>query len=568
MLPFVGDLNVGFSDQVAWVRLALPESREEYLSVGPIYMDYLSVYRERDGRLQEIFVGGDSVAVRSFLTPHFYAVELPKQSHIDDIFWIQIRSKNLIHVTIENQTHNEVSGLHAFISAALTIALGVTLSYLFWAMFSLYVQYSHLVMVFAVQASIYCITLLVHTGVLRGFLAVDGVLQPQDYSHNFLALVSVASSQLFEIMMVRETAIRRWGRIGLELIFGASIAKFAVFLFGDVSLSLLINNLGVVIFAFFGLLACALPSKNRTSNISTVFVLAYFASICLPVLYFWVTNTFFELPNVNVLAYWFYIYTVIPNGIIVVILSRRQRKIIEQGELMRSKIQEAELSAKLESSRREETKNLLAMLLHEVKTPLATLELSMGTPTIESQSIARRSIDSIVRILRQIDRYDEYGEGQVVLDLQNINAVRQIESIASEYDQVEIASEDREIEIATDASCLHIILDNLVRNASKYKRESSAVRITVANLGDEIEIRLVNDIGELGAPDPARVFEKYYREPAAHRHAGTGLGLYLSRELATKLGGSLSYDRNGSEVMFTLRLPSLNTSGREGLGLG
>ncbi len=56
-----------------------------------------------------------------------------------------------------------------------------------------------------------------------------------------------------------------------------------------------------------------------------------------------------------------------------------------------------------------------------------------------------------------------------------------------------------------------------------------------------IVVRIENPIGMAGLPDARRVFDKYYRASGAHHLSGSGLGLYIVKALAEKLGGTIHY---------------------------
>jgi signal transduction histidine kinase len=51
------------------------------------------------------------------------------------------------------------------------------------------------------------------------------------------------------------------------------------------------------------------------------------------------------------------------------------------------------------------------------------------------------------------------------------------------------------------------------------------------------------------------MFKKYWRGAGATRHAGSGLGLYLSSLIAHRLGGELRYQSEMTDVRFVLWLP-------------
>ena len=109
-----------------------------------------------------------------------------------------------------------------------------------------------------------------------------------------------------------------------------------------------------------------------------------------------------------------------------------------------------------------------------------------------------------------------------------------------------------------DAEQVGRVLDNLLNNALSYSLDQPRVSVVVHG-GEDTRIE-VKDHGR-GVPleDRARIFERFYRidDPAVRHVPGTGLGLYISRQLAARMGGLLTLDRStpGKGSTFTLRLP-------------
>jgi signal transduction histidine kinase len=99
------------------------------------------------------------------------------------------------------------------------------------------------------------------------------------------------------------------------------------------------------------------------------------------------------------------------------------------------------------------------------------------------------------------------------------------------------------------------ILDNLVNNALTYTMDQPWVRVTVTPDG----VVTVEDHG-LGIPEDRRglVFERFFRvnDPSLPPQPGTGLGLYISRELARRYGGDVALENSapGAGSRFMLRL--------------
>jgi len=121
------------------------------------------------------------------------------------------------------------------------------------------------------------------------------------------------------------------------------------------------------------------------------------------------------------------------------------------------------------------------------------------------------------------------------------------------------------LSVEADESQLGRILDNLINNGLTYCVRSPRLSINVSGEGGRAVVR-VEDNG-VGIPEDERerVFERFHRtnEPAFHNVAGTGLGLYISRQLAEGHGGSLVIESSTPDrgTVFALALPlSVNAS--------
>ena len=101
--------------------------------------------------------------------------------------------------------------------------------------------------------------------------------------------------------------------------------------------------------------------------------------------------------------------------------------------------------------------------------------------------------------------------------------------------------------VAADADKVRQILTNLVDNAVKYSPDGG--KITSADRDDDACVRFAVADQGLGMParEHGRIFEKFYRlDPELTRGVGgTGLGLYISRELVRRMNGRISVESDG-----------------------
>jgi signal transduction histidine kinase len=110
--------------------------------------------------------------------------------------------------------------------------------------------------------------------------------------------------------------------------------------------------------------------------------------------------------------------------------------------------------------------------------------------------------------------------------------------------------------VVADPDRLRQILLNLVDNASKYAPDS-AIELHVSVVDSDVQLALVDHGPGIARDDQERVFEQFVQldQSSTRRQGGTGLGLYLCRQLATLLGGTLTLaDVPGGGCCFTLTL--------------
>ena len=107
-----------------------------------------------------------------------------------------------------------------------------------------------------------------------------------------------------------------------------------------------------------------------------------------------------------------------------------------------------------------------------------------------------------------------------------------------------------------DPDRIQQVLVNLLDNALKYGGGPVAVRAENAN--DSVRLSVIDSGPGIRAADRERIFEKFVRADPQMRYApsGTGLGLYISRELARRMGGTLDVASGpGAGATFVLELP-------------
>jgi signal transduction histidine kinase len=91
------------------------------------------------------------------------------------------------------------------------------------------------------------------------------------------------------------------------------------------------------------------------------------------------------------------------------------------------------------------------------------------------------------------------------------------------------------------------VLINLVDNAIKYSPDGGRVAVTVKQAGSHVRFSVADEGLGIPAAEQRRIFEKFYRlDPNMNRGVGgTGLGLYICRELVRRMDGRIWVDSQG-----------------------
>ncbi len=110
-----------------------------------------------------------------------------------------------------------------------------------------------------------------------------------------------------------------------------------------------------------------------------------------------------------------------------------------------------------------------------------------------------------------------------------------------------------------DEKRVEVALDNLVSNAIKYNNKNGTVLVEVKKRKKELVI-CIKDTG-IGIPESEkeRIFDRFYRSEEAIKKetGGTGLGLYIAKNIVEQCGGQMWFDSTegkGSEFCFSVKL--------------
>lgn len=115
---------------------------------------------------------------------------------------------------------------------------------------------------------------------------------------------------------------------------------------------------------------------------------------------------------------------------------------------------------------------------------------------------------------------------------------------------------DPELRVQADSDLLQIVANNLVSNAIKYSPETGEIRVTAAPVNGKIEVDVYNDSTPISDEQRARLFQKFSRldSPETKKVKGTGLGLYITKQIIEQHGGSIRVEprEHGNSFIFQI----------------
>ncbi|MDB6089257.1 MAG: hypothetical protein JWN85_2041 [Gammaproteobacteria bacterium] len=225
----------------------------------------------------------------------------------------------------------------------------------------------------------------------------------------------------------------------------------------------------------------------------------------------------------------------------------------------------------------QEQDNFLALVSHQFKTPLASLQLSLETmalrtlSTEQSRTLIDRMLSDLGRMeamVTQILESVRLERGRVDLRREPLDLAGAVTRVVAQFeerahkDNISISAEmERGLYVLADPLAMDVIVRNLLENAIAAITPVGGGSITCVARRTDSEIELsVRDSGVGFRPaDGTRLFEKFTRlhPGGGSSYYGTGLGLFIVRRLMQLAGGRVSAhsDGVGQGARFVLSWP-------------
>ena len=573
--PFTGLLNKGYSDKALWIRLKIepvngqadrtPNQLPLILRVRPSFIDDIRLYDPLSSTVQ---IAGDlhSKSTQDYRTlNHNFLVQ---QGAAPRTLWLRMESTSsrLVHfdllalpVALEEDRAQEL-----FFNVNVSFLLLLTC----WAVVQWFTLRDKVIGWFAISK----VVLLIYTVAYFGFPALvwpDGLSPagPSDLVSLFAILACISSLE-FQRQFLSSLKTAKSLLWAMKVVVGLGVFILLAQLLGYERMALPANSLLLgcaTILMFMTAMTAPIPwlkPKNASPDayLSKIVLVGIYALIMIALLLQGLTllglipSEIFALNGIVM-------YGALSSLMMFGLLNRRNRGIRQRYLHTLVELENVRQGREKERIQKEDQEKLFAMLAHELKTPLATLQMWMnsGQPRRDQMERAIRDMNLVIERCVHAGQISDEGLKPVWQDVDakelTVNAIADCAYPA----RVQFNADAQPSWIKTDVQMLTIALSNLLDNACKYSAPHTPIQVLLCSElkdgQDGWRWTISNQVGQAGLPNPEQLFTKYYRSPHARRQSGSGLGLFLVKRLLELLEGHIGYTLESDQISFSVWLP-------------
>lgn len=245
---------------------------------------------------------------------------------------------------------------------------------------------------------------------------------------------------------------------------------------------------------------------------------------------------------------------------------------VREAQTFRRRLSVSDSRATAAESAADERAVIVNLASHELRNPLAIVSASAqllemeaetrGDPelvaTAKDARAAAMRADALITELLDLSRMDADRLDLRIVPTTLRPLIAQALSVTENHRglrQIEMpAAGTGGASVLADPVRLGIILRNLIDNAFKYSPADSALKVSIHEDGVRTMVDVKDGGPGVAAADGEKVFTRFHRLRATQHVGGIGIGLYLSRELARRMGGEIeSVPDEGGHFRLTLR---------------
>ncbi|WP_306490229.1 sensor histidine kinase [Anaerococcus octavius] len=239
-------------------------------------------------------------------------------------------------------------------------------------------------------------------------------------------------------------------------------------------------------------------------------------------------------------------------------LSKIKSKLIKF--LYANQVKEAKINIE-----KNKTKDLIADISHQTKTPITNLSLYISLledePKDEYIEIIKYELNKLEFLIQNLVKSSRLESDIISLQKHQANLKDIVEDVLREFKVIldekciSINLKDEYLIFNLDERWLKEAIHNLVDNAIKYSPDGSTINITIYKSYLNYNLDIENECQDLSEETLPKIFERFYRGKNSVSKDGLGLGLFIAREIIEKHGGNIRASLDENRIKFSVDFP-------------
>ena len=203
-------------------------------------------------------------------------------------------------------------------------------------------------------------------------------------------------------------------------------------------------------------------------------------------------------------------------------------------------------------------KNTISDISHQLKTPLAALNIYNGllqdeseaSPTVkEFATLSEQELDRIETLVQNLLKITKLDAGSIVIEKTKENVADMMRDIElhfayrarQEQKKIVLSGSDNVL-LLCDRDWLIEAIDNIVKNALDHTEKGDTVRIEWKTVSSSIQIAVKDNGCGIHSEDLHHIFKRFYRSRFSKDKQGIGLGLPLAKAIVEAHNGTIEVD--------------------------
>ncbi len=218
--------------------------------------------------------------------------------------------------------------------------------------------------------------------------------------------------------------------------------------------------------------------------------------------------------------------------------------------------------------------DFISTVSHELRTPLTSIRGFADTLLTSREQLSDEQKEKFLHIIKdQSNRLIKLVENLLAISkMQSSNSllifkILDVKSVIEQTVQIvknQYKNHNYEINIDKNAPQIYVDVDkfqqimvNLVENAAKYSNPKTIVKIAAKSKNENLSITVTDEGIGVEAENMTKIFDKFSRidNPLTRKTQGSGLGLFITKQLVEQMNGSISVKNNEVGCTFELLFP-------------